>query len=153
MLAEGLRAGPNENSMQTLRQRFYSAVIMPPLWQMKTSVAGRENNEVIKKRTGHGAWSAPPPPPSCNPIGWRRWEGSPAKMMVKHWLDCRVALFDWKGKMAVKDQTLFFLDTSPLVGGMSTKHQFVCVSVCVPVWCDYVPISLCVLHYACRVQG
>lgn len=67
MLAEGLRAGPNENSMQTLKQRFYSALIMAPLWQMKMSMAGRENNEAIKEWTGHGAWS---PPPSCNPIDW-----------------------------------------------------------------------------------
>lgn len=54
MLAEGLRAVPNENSMQTLKQRFYSAVIIPPLWQMKTSVAGRQNNEVVKKKKKDG---------------------------------------------------------------------------------------------------
>lgn len=60
MPAEGLRAAPNENSMQTLRHRFYSAVIMPPHWQMKTSMAGRENNEVVKKKKPNlktdGSW-------------------------------------------------------------------------------------------------
>lgn len=83
MPAEGLRAAPNENSMQTLRHRFYSAVIIAPHPQMKTSMAGRENNEVVKKKnkkkrkTKNGRVMLrdrpPSPPSSCNPIGWMGW--------------------------------------------------------------------------------
>lgn len=68
MLAEGLRW--EWGSMQTLlKQRFYSALIIP-MWrlaQMKASVAGKENNEVIKFRV-HGAW-VPQGPWRC-PTGW-----------------------------------------------------------------------------------
>lgn len=68
MLAEGLSW--EWGSMQTLlKQRFYSALIIP-MWrlaQMKASVAGKENNEVIKFRV-HGAW-VPQGPWRC-PTGW-----------------------------------------------------------------------------------
>lgn len=93
MLAEGLRAGPNENSMQTLRQRFYSAVIMPLLWQMKTSVAGRENNEVIKNGRVTVRGRCRRHLPAVIPLAGGEGEGSPAKMTVRLWLDCRVAPF------------------------------------------------------------
>lgn len=69
MLAEGLSW--EWESMQTLlKQRFYSTLIIPTwrLAQMKASVAGKENNEVIKFRV-HGAWV--PQGPHCYPTaGW-----------------------------------------------------------------------------------
>lgn len=121
MLAEGLRAGPNENSMQTLKQRFYSAVIIPPLWQMKMSMAGRENNEVIKKRTGHGAW---PPPPSYNPK-----EGSPAMMSVKRCFEHKVGCLPLEsfqsGKLAHKVQSGSLLKSE----NQSKTRVFMCGSL------------------------
>lgn len=72
MLAEGLSW--EWESMQTLlKQRFYSTLIIP-MWrlaQMKASVAGKENNEVIKFRV-HGAW-VPQGPCRCPTAGSVVW--------------------------------------------------------------------------------
>lgn len=89
MLAEGLSW--EWESMQTLlKQRFYSTLIIPTwrLAQMKASVAGKENNEVIKFRV-HGVWV--PQGPCCCPTA-----GSVVWWDV-HVCVCERGLDEWGG--------------------------------------------------------